>query len=174
MSPFWKVCLGLTLTACIVMVVSCVTGPAVQPIRADHAAAMHAVHSERIAALMKSISRSHAQVRSHRGPLVQARKRSYNAIEAHATDIVSFSDELRGIPDGENFSAHDRGVFLAYVETLRERADELRAAAKSRDKVGVQRSFARLTATCNSCHYAFRESIQAHREREQSGPASGG
>lgn len=142
--------------------VACVSAPRVNAVHSDHVAAMHAVHNEHVASLMKSISRSHSRARSHRGPLVRARARGYVALKEHASEIASFAEDLRGFADRESFLDEDRDLFLSFVDRLRERAGELENAAETQKGPKVRRAFARLTATCNSCHYAFREQIQAH------------
>lgn len=118
---------------------------------------MHAVHNEHVVSLMQSISRSHNRVRSHRAPLIRARTRSYTEISKHASEIVDYSKELRGFAYRKSFLGENRDLFLSYVDRLREHAQELGKVAQTRNDTKVKRAFAQLTATCNSCHLAFRE-----------------
>ena len=148
----------------LVAVPACVSAPRVNPVKSGHAAAIHAVHNEHVASLMKSISPSHSRVRAHRGQLVAARARDYRALKKHASEIAGFADELRNFADRESFLGEDRDLFLTYVDRLRGRAGELERAAETRKEPKIKRAFAQLTATCNSCHYAFRDQIETHHQ----------
>jgi cytochrome c556 len=96
--------------------------------------------------------------------LVAARARDYGALEKHASEIAGFADELRSFADRQSFSCRDREVFLTYVDRLRERAGELGRAAEAHKGPKVKHAFAKLTATCNSCHSAFREEIKTRHQ----------
>ncbi len=164
MRPTPKTILITCVCLMLVAAVACVSTPRVNPVKSDHLAAMHAVHNEHVASLMKSISRSHSRVRAHRGRLVAARARDYGALEKHASEIAGFADELRNFADRGSFFCEDREVFLTYVDRLRERSWELKRAAEAQKEPKIKRAFAQLTATCNSCHYAFREKIQTRHQ----------
>ncbi len=161
-----RVLVTIGFVAAATFALACVTAPRVQPIQSDHAAAVHAVHNEHVSSLMKSISHSHSRVRSFRQPLVRERAQDYKALAGHAAEIVGYAEELRAFADEGLVSGKDRVMFLAFVDTLQERAKALRTAASESSKTGTMKAFARLTSTCNSCHYAFREQIQQHRAGE--------
>lgn len=140
-------------------ITACVVGPRVQPRRSAQLAAMHAVHDEHVSSLMRSISRSHTRVQSYRQPLLRARARNYAAVKMHANEIAHFADELRGFANRKYLVSSERELFRTYLTGLREHATELANAAEVRDEIKAKRAFAKLTATCNSCHFAFREHI---------------
>ena len=153
------VCLGTALLS------ACVSTPRVEPIQDCHVAAAHAVHATHISNLMKALSKTHARVRSHRAPLLRQRNLDYRAIAEAAEEIGVWSRELLSFSEGGTWSERDRYLFRAYVNLLGERAEDLRQSATDRKGRDVKEAYARLTATCNSCHYAFRERIRDHQEQ---------
>ena len=159
----------LPVCAAFTMLLACAEDPHAHLIQTGHLAAMHGVHNEHIASLMRTIERKYHRTRRYAGPRVSIVDRHLEEVAKEAAEIMRCADQLRGFPRKEKFPIEDRDVFLAHADVLRERAMGLRDAARSGDHVRAQRAYARLTATCNSCHFAFREPIQEHHEREHVG-----
>jgi hypothetical protein len=119
-------------------------------------AALHAVESARLRAIMQSLERLRtAPLPQELDPALLLDRRldemaaAGDALAAAATEIAAAADDLGLDP------AH-RPAFLGIVDTFRRQALALRSRAGEGDIDAALRTYDQLTATCDACHVLFR------------------
>ena len=119
------------------------------------APAAHAVHSERLAELMRGLER----LRSERlPPAMDAEMEREARAQLVAGVAVAMAASAAGIPDAADVAAldaHEREEFRSRAENLQRRSERLARRARQRPPPDLGDAVAAVDATCDGCHRRF-------------------
>lgn len=155
--------MGLAASAGALLAISC-SAPPDRHDRAAHApAGGHAVHTDRLRAVMldmgtKAAKRWPQEIAAERAADAR-RERELRFEEARqlAEALAGASDEIPRAIEGVELTAAERGAFVAKAELLRAQADRLEAQARQHEFEEMRTTLNSIRNTCNDCHRQFRE-----------------
>lgn len=119
-------------------------------------AALHTVCCAGLEKVMGKINKPYR--RAYRLPIRQMRDRNFSELAKRADEIAAHAGTIRPSADLAGASSRDRAAFERLADGLQTTARALSTAAAAKDRNRVRELFSKLTATCNSCHAAFRGS----------------
>lgn len=118
---------------------------------------LHAIHNERLRAMMGELSRFALnrlpQEMDSRTPLAGRMEEIGRVARALADDAAM----LPQIVSTDALTDAERSTFERFASRLVEDAQQLSELAEQRDRRGLNRQMQRMAETCNGCHRAFRE-----------------
>jgi hypothetical protein len=119
-------------------------------------AAQHAVHSQRVQSLMRSLDVLMHERLPQQMDLSTERATRIGEIAAVARSLAESADLLAGALAPIELSSEDRETFLALAAQMRERAALLGEADASLSTSQLREEIASIEQTCNECHARFR------------------
>ncbi|HKQ49040.1 MAG TPA: cytochrome c [Phycisphaerae bacterium] len=118
--------------------------------------ALHAVHTDRLKAMMAGIHRLAVEQLPQEMDVSALRERKAREVSEIATrlaqDAQAIPDALRDV----RINPEDRRVFEAYAEKLHGQATELADIARRHEGAALQAKYDEIISTCNACHSSFR------------------
>ncbi len=123
---------------------------------------LHAVHNERLRALMAELNSNTNRdwPQELEGDMAAVRpsdaERLAEAVQ-HARSLADAARQISSVVSHMNFPEVDRRSFDSQADTLYEQAQRLERAAQSGDRNLMRRTLSDIEATCNSCHTRFRD-----------------
>ncbi len=147
------------LTSGLLAAVSCSQSPGTdRPASAGQPRAAHAVHSDALRKVMRSLQSRTAEdwpqeIAQHRQ--AEDRRAGFTRLAETAGVLAAAARRIpASVPDSQ-LSPEDRKVFDAQAAGLAEAARALHAAAEARDAPAANQALARIKAGCLACHERF-------------------
>ncbi len=147
------------LTGGLLAAVACSQSPGPdQPASTEQSRVAHAVHSDALKKIMRSLQSQTAQD----WPQEIAQQRQAEERRSGFTRLAATADVLAAaarripasVPDSQ-LSPEDRKVFDAQAADLAQAAEALRVAADAQDTRAAHQALARIKAGCIACHERF-------------------
>ena len=147
----------LSALSAVLLVASCAqTDGGVAPLVDTGRPALHAVHNDRLKAMMAEIHQMAVEQLPQEMDASALRERRTREVSEIATrlaqDAQAIPDALRDV----RINLEDRRVFEAYAEKLHREATELAEIARRHDGTALQAKYDEIISTCNACHSSFR------------------
>ncbi len=140
----------------LLMVWGCLAELRVHDAAPSDRAALHTVCCAGLEKVMGKINKTYR--RAYRLPIRQMRDRNFAELAKRADEIAAHAGTITPSANLGGASSQDRAMFETLADRLRTTARALSTAAAEGDRAKVRELSSRLTATCNSCHAAFRGS----------------
>lgn len=151
---------GLTIGVIMIMAMACSRPPPQtelpMPLRAPGTAVMHAVHSEELRDVMRSLPRTTFERLPQELDDPRRQASAFEAAGIRARALADTADRIATVVDGLELTPDERQVFLTLAWRLRDRALELQARADRRQPQLIDATMKEIDATCTSCHQLFR------------------
>ncbi len=118
--------------------------------------ALHAVHDQRLRALMAELSdmaleRMPQELEPGAAGIIKSR-----TIARIAESLTESSRQIPGVLDQVRIGGEDRRVFEALAARLSDEAAALAKLARRNDAEGMRTKLDEMISTCNACHKSFR------------------
>ena len=153
--PRLTICVGLAgVSAAAMLLLGCQSNVPMYDRISGERPALYPVHGADLESVMAKIGKSYG--RAHRLRSGKMQDREFAVLEDCARTLAEHAATVTASVDLTLAGANDAALFDRLAAKLEITADALAAAATDKDRKSTGNLFAQLTATCNSCHAAFR------------------